>query len=923
MKIKIYQQGRKSLKSMLFAGSIYAVFSSSAAFALQQGQDDGSDATQEIVVIKGVKASLQRSADIKKRATTIVDAISAEELGKFPDRNVADSLGNIPGVTVHRGRGAEGQNISIRGLGEEFSITLLNGRILPSDSTSRAFAFDVLPSDMISGAEVFKAVQAQQTEGSIGGSIDLKSARPFDLKGRHASVSIEGEYGDLTQKAGYKASAVYSNTFFDNRIGFLGSLSYSKRDIRTDNLGEYYLSTQTEEDQSVDFDQSGLIGDNDAHFIWPAFYSIGTVLGERKRIGASTAIQFKPNEKLLFTLDGIFSHYETNTANYRQSNFLDPRNDSESPLKWVQSSIKADANHVVTNFTINDLVAEVLTYEEPREVDTYQIGFKTVYDANQNLRWTFDTYTAQAKRESAGQERFVVAGILGSSAVFSAQNGLPGFNITIPGGRTLDQATDNDYSAHYIGIGGNDLTDKIFGLKIDGKYRFENTLLESLAFGVSFSDRSKQLDAYGNDFTTSCNYCGYPFTFGAINAKVIKPLPVGNLLRDIAGVFPRNFAAFDIDTYLSALKNADNNPNIINPHTGEPYPIGYSTQIIQPNLPASIFVSERTDALYIQANFASEKWFGDFGLRYIDTEVVSEGHSAQIISITKIPGNTADFHVEYSDPVPVTGGGSYQKLLPSANFAYNFNEKSKLRLALSEVIARPTFDQLSAAFDASSAASGTFVIFNAGNPNLRPTMAKQLDLSFEYSPNRKSIFALAAFYKDIKDFVTGYSYEQMIAGQNFTIEGITNGDSAKVKGLEISGQYMFDNGFGFQANATINDSVSYFSGQKGDFAGAIPFSYNLKAFYEKDRISAQVSFGHTSKFTAGFSPQIEGEMIHELAYNELSAGITYEIFPGLKVFIEGSNLLNEATQQYNGFENVPAFYEASGRSYFFGIRKTF
>lgn len=907
--------------------SLLALFiASSISFdAIAQGAKPNSEEekSKETIIVKGVRGSLLRSTDAKRKSSTIIDAISAEELGKFPDRNVAESLGNIPGITVQRGRGAEGQNITIRGLGEEFSITMLNGRILPSDSTSRAFAFDVLPSDMISGAEVFKAVQAQQTEGSIGGSIDLKSARPFDLKGRHAAISVEGDYGELSGKTGYKASAVYSNTFMDDSLGLLLSLSYSSRNIRTDNLREYYLSTQTEADQNVDFDKSGTIGDNSAQFIWPAFYSVGTVLGKRERLGVSSTLQYRLNDKVIITLDGIFSNYKTSTANYAQSNFLDPRNDSQSPLKWVESSIKSDANHVITNFEINDLVAEVLTYEEPRVVDTYQIGFKTVYDASEKMRWTFDTYSAQAKRNSAGQERFVVAGILNSHGVFSTRDGLPNFDITIPGNRTLEQATDDDYRAHYIGIGGNNLTDKVFGLKLDGKYKFNGSLLNSIAFGYSYSERSKKLDAYDNGFTTSCNYCGYPFTFGSINASVIRPLPIGNLLRNSGGTFARNFAAFDIDTYLNALKKADNNPAIINPNTGLPYPIGYSNQIIQSNLPASIFVSENTDALYMQANFEAEKWFADFGLRYINTDVISRGHSAQILSITKLPGNTADFDVQYSDPVPVNGGGRYHKILPSANFAYNFNKKTKLRFAGAKVISRPTFDQLSAAFDASSASSGTFVIFNAGNPNLRPTSATQYDLSLEYYPNRKSMVSFAAFYKDIKDFVTSYSYEQVIAGQNFTIEGVTNGDSAKVRGIEFAVQYMFDSGFGVQANATYNDSIAYFGGQKGEFAGAIPFSYNLKGFYEKDKISAQISYSHTSKFSAGFSPQISGQLLHELAYNELSAGVTYEILPNLKVFLEGSNLLNQATRRYNGFKNVPAFYEASGRSYFFGIRKAF
>jgi iron complex outermembrane recepter protein len=919
----------KGCSSLLIGVALGTLTSLTPAWA--QNSEDAVAGDETEIVVTGVRGSLLRSSEAKRNASTIVDAISAEELGKFPDRNVAEALGNIPGITVGRDGRGEGKDVTIRGLGSDFSVTTLNGRILPTDQTGRAFEFDILPSEMISGAEVMKAVQASATEGSIGGNIDLRSARPFDNKGFHLSGSIEGQYGDLSKKFGYKASGVVSTTFADDTMGLLFSASYSKSSIRTDNLGEYSPAKDTEVGQDFDFNGNGAIDTDGKQYIWPLFYSNGVVLGDRKRLGLSGAYQYKPSDALTITIDGIYSHYNENEHNYRQSNFLSPRNDLNSPVKWVPGSVKVDGNGVVTNFAINDYVAEVLTTDEPRTVNTYQFGGHIDWKPNDNLSFVLDGYKGQAKRSTGGKNRFVVAGITGASAVFATRDGgLPDLNITIPGGRTIDQATNDDYRAHYIGIQGDNLTDKILGLKLDSKYKFDSGIFQSIDFGGAYTKRSKTEIVVDNAFTTSCNYCGYPFTFGSIGANVIRPFPVGGLLGKQPGNFPRNFAVFDIDTYLAALPRADNNPAILDPNTGLPYPAGYSTQIIQPDLPASFRINEKTFAGYVQANFSGDRWRADIGLRIVNTKVASSGASATIKSIVKRPGNQADFDVQFNDPTPVTGGGKYTKYLPSANFAYDLNDELRLRLAAAQVISRPTFGQLSPASDPTSASSGTFIIFDAGNPNLKPTTANQFDASLEFYKSNRASLSLAVFYKSIKNFVTSVPTDIVITPTNqpigepptydFTRVIVVNGDSGKVFGIEAGGQYFFDNGFGIQANATYNKSSATLGGLKGKLEGAIPFSANIKAFYEKNGISAQVSYSYASSYTSALQGLIEGLAIKEDAYSEMSASLGYDITDNIKVYIEGANLLNSAIKRFNTYLNVPNFYEASGRSIFFGIR---
>ena len=284
------------------------------------------------------------------------------------------------------------------------------------------------------------------------------------------------------------------------------------------------------------------------------------------------------------------------------------------------------------------------------------------------------------------------------------------------------------------------------------------------------------------------------------------------------------------------------------------------------------------------------------------------------------PGNQADYDVTVSDPEPVTGGGDYLKFLPSVNFSYNFTDELRLRLAGSQVIARPSFDQLSPASDASSAASGTFIIYNSGNPNLKPTEANQLDASLEWYKSQQGSIAFAVFYKDISNFVTTVNVDQQIAGQDFTVVTVQNGDSATVMGAELAGQYLFDNGFGVQANLTYNHSKAHIGGLTGQLDGAVPISYNLKAFYQKDEWEGQISYGFTSSFTKLISGYIPGLPEKQLHYQEMSASLSYALNEHFKIFVEGSNLLDAATQSYQGYSNVPGHYEYYGRSFFFGVR---
>ncbi|MCC2977921.1 TonB-dependent receptor [Sphingomonas sp. PL-96] len=913
----------------------------------QQPGETGEPGSGADIIVRGVRGSLLRSIQAKRSADTIVDAISAEELGKFPNRNVAEALANIPGVTVGRDGRGEGRDITVRGLGQNFAITTLNGRILPTDGTDRSFAFDVLPSEIISGAEVKKAVRANELEGSIGGNVDLRTARPLDRTGFHASAAIEGQYNDFAEKGGYRASGVVSTTFANNTMGILVGASYNKYKFRTDNLGEYSITDGTEAGYGVDFNGDGRVDDNPdgPAYIWPDYYSVGYVEGERERIGAAGAFQWKPSDRFALTIDGIYSHFDVKQSNYRSSNYLNPLGDDGSP-RWDPASITTDENNVVTGFALDNLVSEVLTTNEPRKSQTYQIGGRIDWQVGHRLKLAVDGYYGKATDNTGGQNRFVVAGITGASATFATrENGIPDLAITLPGGRTLDQATDDDFRAHYIGIQGQDIEDRIQSVKLDGEWEIENDTFRSIVFGAAWTDRRKIVDTIDNQYTTSCSYCGYPFTFGEIGAQVVRQGSQNNILSKLPGNFPRNLPVFDIDTYLAALPRADNNPAILNPNSClddsgtaipgcalSPYPAGYSTQVIEADLPASYRIKERTWAGYVQFNLAGERWRADVGGRLIYTKVNSTGYGATIASILPRVG-TQDNDVDFNPVEAINGGGDYLRLLPAANFSYDLDDGLRIRLAASQAISRPTFAELSPAQDATSAQSGTFIIYNAGNPDLRPTSADQLDVSLEYYPSNRLALTAAAFFKHITNFVSTVPVDVVVtpteqpANQqqnfNFVQYQVVNGDSANVYGVEVGGQYFLDNGFGIQANATYNHSRAKSGDTTTDLPGAIPFSANAKLFYENHGIGAQVSYSYQSRFVYAQSGNLGYLPVKEDPYHEVSASLSYDVAKNFTIYGQGSNLLGSAVKRFNTYRNVPNFYEYSGRAFFAGVRARF
>src|SRR5579859_198984 len=228
------------LALQLIAVTVHAVDAAPASDATADDQKKNrTDQPLEELLVVGMRENLEKSLDIKRDAAVVLDSINSTELGRFPDDDVADSLSHLPGISIERTTGGEGQKITVRGLSSEYNIVTLNNRILASDDDGRDLAFDVLPAELITGADVLKSAQASAVEGSIGGTVNLRTASPFDNPGFHGGAHAEGNYNDMSDLKGQKYSVFLSDTLADNTIGFLLGGVHSDARIRTDSLNAY------------------------------------------------------------------------------------------------------------------------------------------------------------------------------------------------------------------------------------------------------------------------------------------------------------------------------------------------------------------------------------------------------------------------------------------------------------------------------------------------------------------------------------------------------------------------------------------------------------------------------------------------------------------------------------------------------------
>ncbi|MFC4763176.1 TonB-dependent receptor [Dyella koreensis] len=881
---------------------------------------------KEVVQLNGVSvtgqlASIRRAQAIKQDATGVVDAVSAEEAGKFPDPNVADALQRVPGVAVDRG-GGESSRITVRGFGPDFVNVLLNGRTMATDATDRAFNFDILPSQLISTAEVRKTASADVAEGGIGGTVNIITARPLDLKGFHVSASVAGVNDSLkaspTGGITPRASVLLSNTNADGTFGWLIAGMYDRRDHREQSMNTSGWIT------GLNYSQ---INPAYTNIALPQTLSGSDYMQTRTRRGISGAIDWKPIENLTVKLDTMISNYKIDSKYHAFGSYM---NTSD-----VQA-LTADGNGTALSYTRGNtgvLANDYIEESNPRNAYNEQTGLNIAYQINNSTVIDWDTAVSRAWNKESANGYFFVVGTrnVGVNPVWT-NNG----SSQLPSYSNLISTTDtSNLRAHCCSLGGEspNVSDRILQSKLHLGKSFTDGVLAQLDFGVEGLKRTKTEVTWRSPNSLLCGeYCGYVAAIpgSAINARIYN---AGTMVDGISPGYPTQWLTYDVPKLLAYLAS----PAAYNQL---PNAAAFAAKLAangggftaRPDASSYSQVEERTKSAYGKANFQgnlmAKPWTLEVGLRYSKTDTTSRAYSVPLEAITINPNDTSNAIPTYGSLAPVSATGSYSNWLPSANFKWSLRDDIIFRAAVSKTVTRPDLSNLSAAtsYNFRPATQGV----TEGNTELKPYTSKNYDLGLEWYLSDTSYLAIGGFEKKVSNFTTLVTTKTTILGFPFDLTRPINLNSATIKGVEAAATYQFTwlpapfDGLGASANYThVTSSASAKSndvGVGGKFAvPGIGDSANVSGYYEKGPFQVRLAYNWRDAYLETISGD-ESQPTTVKAYGQLDMSASYKLMDNVSLFFDATNLTREKVSKYQVYLNRPSYAEINGRTLSAGIR---
>ena len=933
--------------------------------ATATGQPAADPELQEIVVT-GLRASLEKSLDVKKNATVVLDSINAEELGRFPDADVADSLEHLPGITIARTTGGEGQKVSVRGFGPQYNIVTLNNRILATDDDGRDLAFDVLPSEVISGADVLKSSEASALEGSIGGTVNLRTASPFESPGQHAGVHAEGNYNQMSELYGHKFSAFAEDTLLDDTLGFLIAGVYSDNKTRTDSLNAYTQNIYGP--TSYPFDGSS---PSVPVAVTPCCITFGSIFDEKKREALSGTLEWRPTDTLKLAVDGLWTKLEDPQVGYNQSYYFPYGTDQNGNPIWSNATVQ---NGLVTKVTSNNFTPEIVNNTLDRNVVTSLFGFKASWQPIEKFKLDFDAYRSTASRPEGGDDSFVTAGLVSATpyspdllTVTDLPHSLPNLNVAIPPSQlgltacptgsasatnpgycsytTLMNSgflNNNKYwSTHYDGLSGYSVHDQITGFTLDGAWQAELGFFDKLLVGAGYNHREKSRADVSNDWnngsgqygtlytTAGCPLQCNPYTFASQGFDVISFTSPPNFLKGAGGSYPSVLPQLNTAQLLAFLASLNGKPN---PSfcTGLPCttPFNLATTLPVANPFNSYDVTEKTFSFYTEAVFRGANWSGNLGVRLVHTTTFATTAENVPVSLwTYNASNSAEsYNVQYSSASQFSQQASYTLALPSLNLSYwVVPEQLQARAAVSENVSRPDLNQL-APNATNQAINGTPVLIYTGTAGLKPIKAWSADFSLEWYYQPHSALNAALFGKKVIDDIYTASLPSVDLGTKeynggppgtvpgipflWTISAPANGAKSTYTGIELSWQHFLANGFGTHTQFTHTWSKGYdqFGNPTGAVNAAPPTTVSISLIYDKGPFNADVNWDYTSKYVYECSQctEVPGWPAIADPFSWVTASAHYRIFKGLEVYAEAKNLTNAIARTYlNGNPLLP------------------
>ncbi|AWL11394.1 hypothetical protein HMF8227_00899 [Saliniradius amylolyticus] len=767
----------KRFKKTQLAASLALAFASSSVIA-QDNEQNNNDVEQdvEVIKIKGIKGSLVRSMDVKRSSDGVVESISAEDIGKFPDTNLAESLQRITGVSIDRANG-EGSRVTVRGFGPDFNLVTLNGRQMPtssleatSASSSRSFDFANLASEGVAAVDVYKTGRADIPTGGMGSTINIRTTRPLDAPGLKATVGLKGVMDQSTDEGSSitpELSGLYSNTFEDDTIGVALSASYQKRDSGNQQANSGGWRTFPASVNGFDWagnnaEWGGLIPDGEgAHQNSPldgeGVYSVPQSLGyafheiERTRTNGQLTLQYRPVDSLVTTLDYTYSKNEVQDRYNDVSAWF---NFGPSSGQWTDGPVAAPLVYTEVFGAPGDLAQGGGNFSTANE--NKSLGFNADWQVNDNLNMTFDFHSSSA--ESGPDGPYGSNNVIGmatwvrsvSTADFSGD--FPVLSITMPDG-VSNQAENMRVTGS--SFRNSQMRTDIDQFQLDGEYVFDDGVLESIDFGVS-STEVENRSAFSN--VQQDNWGGVGEA-GDIDLSVFESDSISGNFGVSGSNDPdllQQFFRWDFDTVRDI---ADQTYGQIGPNAGD---CG-SSFCASSDMTTDRRTEEEQQAAYIQANF-SDWWAGMpvnlvAGVRYEKTDVTSRALVPTYSSIGWAGDNEFNListgESEFSELT-----GSYSNVLPNIDFDIEVMEDVILRASYSTTIARPGYSDIQGGQTLNSLVRINGGTGARGNPDLEPFESDNFDLSAEWYYGEASYVALGYFRKDGQNFIGRTTVEE-------------------------------------------------------------------------------------------------------------------------------------------------------------------
>tara|TARA_R110002153_G_scaffold6556_30_gene30206 strand:+ start:12707 stop:15784 length:3078 start_codon:yes stop_codon:yes gene_type:complete len=768
------------------------------ASAQQAAGNNTTDESAEVIEVRGIRGSLMRSMDVKREGTGVVDAISSEDIGKFPDTNLAEALQRISGVSIDRQNG-EGSKVTVRGFGPDFNLVTLNGRQMPtsninatSANDSRSYDFANIAAEGVAGVEVFKTSMAVNPTGGIGSTINILTTKPLQSPGLKATFGVKGVHdtsSDTGSSLTPELSGLYSNTFDDDKFGIAISGSYQLRES-----GAAYAEIGNGwREQTGGADDWGSIPQTPQHVNAPAdgvVYAVpqnmiyGFSETKRERTNGQLTLQYRPVDNLTATLDYTYAKndvdFNQNLASvwmnfgHLESVWTDPDSDGvAAPLYIKENNVGVDDNG---DLTYSDLVSQV---EESGSVaENKSIGINIEYQVNDNLSLELDYHssTAESKPNTIyGNSNTIqmATNIRGTTAI-DFRGDLPVVTVEYPsafspadfGGTTNSLGDVSSLVPDTVRTTGTSFRNsyaksEIDQLQINGTYTFDEGVVNSIDFGVAQMTVDNR-NAFGLAERPTWGGVG---SFDDIPNDILAASQntISNRLDNISGdksnmlnsFFDVDFVTFaDLvgDLYGVPL-NADGSP------ADSAWPCG--TTICAPSrYSTDRRTSEEQTSAYVQANLAFDigEMASDLsvGLRYEKTDITSNTLLPDIDSIAWVSAN--EFAINLGEDLFYEGKGDYDHVLPSLDFKIELTEDVLFRTSYSKSITRPAYGNLTAGGSLDTVridgASGS-----KGNPSLLPTESSNIDIALEWYYSSDSFVSVTYFKKDVDNFI---STEQVV-----------------------------------------------------------------------------------------------------------------------------------------------------------------